>query len=273
MTVFRADLPNDRVSIYTGSRTPAVESNPLGHMDRVIFHSDLPYLSAVQKVTGEKLISSPSVTDWAYYSTVNLFAHGLSYTPMVLPLMHNIYDYNGAFWPTVPGNLGVPNWRSSPRNFFNPPAAQANGQVGLTTIYANNTHVVAKTFFNAEAGSIITYNLKFTVYVTNVALEGEVNPPTSSGLIRVTPDEVTIAGKFSSNAIHFSESGPGDKVYFPMGATLANEDLGFRAMAVTFDGAKFISSPYGTKGDIFRSGVVSDASGITTTAITARVSG
>lgn len=271
MTVFIADKGKDIVAIYTGSRSEAVEDNPLSHMDRVIFHSDLPYVEGVEVRTGETLIAAPTVSNWAYYSQTNLFAHGLSYTPLIIAHAHDVYDYNGGLWSTIPANLAFPNWRVSPRNYFRPPAAQASGQVGLTNITANATHVVATTLFNAEMGNLHRYNLKYTVYVTNVALSGTVNPPTGSDLIQMDADEITIEGKFSSKDTHFSQSGAGDNVYFPFGGgTLANEDLGFRAMAITFNGSKFIGSPYGTKWDVERNNVGSDAGGISTSAITAK---
>ncbi|CTQ53534.1 hypothetical protein LP7551_02058 [Roseibium album] len=268
--MFVADGSKGIVAVYTGAQSNTVEDDPLNHMDRVIFHSDLPYVDAVQTVTGETMIPAPSNTQWAYYSSVNLFAHGLSYTPLVIPLAHDVYDYNGGLWSTIPANLAFPNWRVSPLNYFNPPAAQADGQVGLTNIFANDTHVVATTMFNKSFGSIRRYNLKFTVHVTNVALSGTVNPPTSSDLILMDEDEVTIAGKFSSKDTHLSESGPGDEVYFPMGGTLANEGLGFRAMAITFGGSKFIGCPYGTKSPYYRPNVASEGGGISTGSTTAK---
>ncbi|MCK7615172.1 hypothetical protein [Roseibium sediminicola] len=274
MTVFRADLQKNMVAIYTGSRDESVEDNPLANMDRVIFHSDLPYVEAVDKVSGEVLIPAPSNTTWGYYSQVNLFAHGLSYTPLIIPLAHNVYDINGTLWSVIPANLSFPNWRANPRDYFNPPAQGTNGQVGYTNICATDTHVVATTMWNNAIGSVLRFNLKFTVYVTNVALSGTVNPPLSSELIRLDADELKIAGKFSSLDTHFSESGPGDPVHFPMGGgTLVNENIGLRSMAITFNGSKFRGSPYGTKAPIQYSNVSSEANSVSTGSITAKADG
>lgn len=264
---FVADKSKNIVAVYTGSQSNAVEDNPLSHMDRVIFHSDLPYVDAVDVRTGEVAIPAPTSNAWAYYSEVNLFAHGLGYTPLIIPLAHDVYDYNGALWPTIPANLAFPNWRVSPRNFFQPPSAQ----VGLTSIYANDTHVVAMTLFNSSFGGLHLYDLKYTVYVTNVALSGTVNPPTGSDLYLIDDDEMRVAGKFWSKDTHFSQGGTGDNVYFPIGGgTLANEDLGFRAMAISFNGSKFISSPYGTKWDVQRNNVGSEGNSISTGSVTAK---
>ncbi|MCV0426197.1 MAG: hypothetical protein K5905_12040 [Roseibium sp.] len=268
---FVADGIKDIVAIYTGSQSDSVEDDPLNHMDRVIFHSDLPYVEAVQVVSGEVATPAPVAAAWAYHATTNLFAHGLGYTPLVFPVAHDIYDYNGGFWSRVPANLAFPNWRQSPTNWYEGGAVSGNGQAGLTLIYANDTHVVATTYYNLAIGHVLRFDLKYTVYVTNVALSGEVNPPSGSGLIRMTADEVTIKGKFDSKDAHFSEFGSGDKVYFPMGPTLANESLAFRAFAITFDGQKLISSPYGTKGPIQRNNVASEGGGIDTDCVTARV--
>ncbi|MEE4012091.1 hypothetical protein V1T76_08530 [Roseibium sp. FZY0029] len=271
---FVADGNKNIVAIYTGSESASVEDNPLNHMNRVIFHSDLPYVEAVQKVTGEVALPGPQNNSlWGYYSQVNLFAHGLGYTPMIIPLAHNVYDIDGGFWPAIPANLSFPNWRTSPRNYFNPPAAQTNGQVGYTNICVNGTHVVATTMWHNSAGSILAFNLKYTVYVTNVALSGTVNPPSNPDLIRMDEDEVTIAGKFSSLDTHFAAGGAGAAVHFPGGGlTLANEGIGLRAMAITFNGANFRGCPNGTKGPIYHSAVSGEVNGIGTGSVTAKTS-
>lgn len=262
---FVADKVKNIVAIYTGGEDEAIEDAPLSHMDKVIFHSDLPYVEAVDIVSGSTSNPTASSTNYGLVSTVNLFAHGKSYTPLVLGFLKNIYDIDGNVWSKVPAMGSVPNWKEDPQprsNYY---------QVGLTSIFADDTYVKAITFFWDEGSLTELYGtLEWEVHVTNVALEGStINPPASSELILIDDNEITVAGKFSSESAHYSTGGSAGKVFLPNCQTLNAEQYGFRTCAMTIDGTKFISSPYGV--NLSKSDVVDDAALLTGAATNLRV--
>ncbi|SHN20248.1 hypothetical protein, partial [Roseibium suaedae] len=76
---FVADKAKNIVAVYSGAVNGDVEDNPLSHLDKIKFHSGLPYMEILQTVTGSITISSSgwSVDPAARFKTLNLFAHGL----------------------------------------------------------------------------------------------------------------------------------------------------------------------------------------------------
>lgn len=268
---FVADGVKGIVAVYTGTEDEAVEDNPLDHMDRVILHSGLPYVEAVNVVSGSTAMPAPVGTAYGLVSEVNLFAHGLPYVPLVIPHLTDIYDIYGTVWDRIPAAGSIPNWKENPNLYQN------GVDVGLTSIFADGTHVKAITFFEPQFYVVKLNTITWRVYVTNVALEGAVvNPPTGTDRIVIDNDEITVDGKFSSHSTHFSEGGTGTKYFMPNGQTLTAEIYGNRTTAVTLDGTKFISSSKGTLipggGNVVGT-IVAEAGGLTTVATTLRKNG
>lgn len=228
MSVFVADGQNDRVSIVTGSsRDLAAEANPLAHMDKVIFHSDLPYVEIVNKVSGSVQLPPPQNQNYGYTSEIDLFAHGLDYTPMILCQIHNVYDINGVLHGTVPFNGSVPNARR------NPVASPSYVTFGFANIVANATHIrLVNHFHSRGVGSEYQLPvLDYTVHITNVALEGNDPQSSGSGLIRIEDGLLEVAGKFSSASRHVSSGGAGISAPLMNGMSMTGATFDFYCTA------------------------------------------
>lgn len=81
MAKLKADGVTGKVAIWTGGGDDGPLTNPLAHLDRLLFHSDLSYPTITDKVTGS--ITLPATTVKHSISRV-LFAHGKAGTPWVM---------------------------------------------------------------------------------------------------------------------------------------------------------------------------------------------
>lgn len=98
-----------KVAIYDGARNEAVETSPLSHLDKIYFHSDLPYLGIKSVVEGSADINNSGYSGAPGQKTVTLFSHGLGYRPLVFGQVWDNKPYIGDTGP-VPFSGTVPWW-------------------------------------------------------------------------------------------------------------------------------------------------------------------
>ncbi|MGF7160118.1 hypothetical protein FHS85_001741 [Rhodoligotrophos appendicifer] len=99
--VFMANGVTGKVAIYDGP-SDAPFTDPLGNLDKLYFHSDLDYVSGLDKRTGtlnlpERRGSDISFRSGKWYEHT-LFAHGRAGAPFCLG---RVVDYEGADLPLV----------------------------------------------------------------------------------------------------------------------------------------------------------------------------
>lgn len=153
----KADGQTGKVAIYFGTDDEPFE-NPLDHVARLRFHSDLEYPAVVSKHTGTVSLTSMGANT-IQETTHVLFAHGQGGIPFVegtLLLGANTVSWAGSV-PVAQGS-----WSDLAMN-----------QVGLHSLRflhlgANATNVVAHEYSVTSHGdSFGALNVDFTVYLTD----------------------------------------------------------------------------------------------------------
>ena len=150
--ILRADGQTGTVAIYTGT-DDAPFDNPLGHVSRVRFHSDLDYPRTISIHTGTWTLPAVSAGSGFVKRSENLFAHGLSGTPFV------------EGYVTV-GGARIPLLGSVPLNQLT--GIRTEFAARWVHLGANDTHVIMNeaTVGMADEGHG-TFDVNWTVYLTD----------------------------------------------------------------------------------------------------------
>lgn len=153
-----------RCAVWTGDDDlPFID--PLNHLDRVKFHSDLDYIRVIEERT--VTLSLPTRSNFQQATgSYTLFPHGRAGFPFILGKL----DINGfpvAFTGTVPVQMGVTVGGSvSPRHFGR-----------WLSLGADATNVVVHEYAVAEWATSSIYtrydaiDIDITVYITDEILE------------------------------------------------------------------------------------------------------
>lgn len=233
------------VAIYEGPIDPAVEDNPIDHLDKLTFHSDLDYIGLPRV---RKTYTLPAVSGSYFKSeTVNLGPHGKPFTPIILAVLRDWDNGDGNpvdlpigggidldFYGQRPGASGTFTYRSAAdhtdrwsgffgRNTgYNDAWTQKllNISVGVdgTNLLLNYEQAVRD---NTPGAGYPAFPLTIDFYVGDRGVDGSSGDPAPNSLVLETADRLlvqtnrltasgTVAGGFDSynNYLHRDDVSP-----------------------------------------------------------------
>lgn len=191
-------------------------SAPLSNLAALRFHSALDYPTAVKVgsvyvTTGTLSTLGAQSTDTWSNSTINLFAHGQTGTPIVFGKL------------TISGT-DIPLVGSTPLILVDVLGTGGRGAGRWAHLGADTTNVMLRVFSIATTSQALAAmsGITYTIFVTNLRLDGAQPSATDPGIkLRMQPTRFTASeGKFDSNNRYMRTAAAAPQFKMTKGATI-----------------------------------------------------
>lgn len=228
----KADGSTGVVAIYTVEDTLIDDdpfTDPLNHVDRIEFHSELDYLAVSSVQTGTLSLPSVSIGPLPYSTQHNLFAHGLGYQPLVLGYLEGFAGFN------VP-LMGTTILYGAADTFPNGSVGGDDGWMRSVQLGADDTYVYLHEYVIpgviGVGRTIAAATLDWRVFVTTRNLDlnsGNDNTASHPSNLYISPTRVVFGqGKFDTDRRHLKKSASGFAVAIDKSLDLKTNGLAIK---------------------------------------------